>query len=49
MQKNGFSTIADFKKYIEDNNLDFSEVKNKIKIEILWNELIINKYLQKSK
>ena len=46
---NGFSTIADFKKYIEDNNLDFSEVKNKIKIEILWNELIINKYLHEVK
>ena len=48
-KRNGFSTIADFKKYIEDNNLNFSEVKDKLKIEILWNELIVNKYLREVK
>ena len=48
-KSNGFSSTSDFKKYIEDNNLNFSEVKNKIKIEILWNELIINKFLHEVK
>ena len=48
-QNNGFSTTEDFKKYIEDNNLNFSEVKDKLKIEILWNELIVNKYLREVK
>ena len=36
-------------KYIEDNNLNFSEVKDKLKIKILWNELIVNKYLREVK
>ena len=46
---NGFSTTADFKNFIEGKNLNFSEVKDKIKIEILWNQLIVNKYLHEVK
>ena len=48
-KNNGFLTVADFKKYIEDNDLIFSDVKDKIKIEILWNQLIVNKYLNEVK
>ena len=36
----------EFKNFINENKLDFEEIKNKIKNEVLWNQLIINKYLK---
>ena len=38
--KIGISSLDDFKKYLINNNIDFENVKNKLKIEALWNELI---------
>ncbi len=48
-KNNGFETTKEFEKFIIENNLNFSEVKDKIKIEILWNQLIVNKYLPEVK
>ncbi len=36
-----------FKKYLKNNNVKYLDVKNKIKIEALWNELIISKFSSK--
>ena len=47
--KIGISSLDDFKKYLINNNLDFENVKNKLKIEALWNELILIKFSSKVK
>ncbi|MFL2852095.1 MAG: peptidylprolyl isomerase [Candidatus Pelagibacter sp.] len=40
-----FNNEADFKKYlISSSSYSFEEIKKKIKIEILWNELIYSRY-----
>ena len=36
----GLQNENDFKKYLIDNNLNLNDVKKKIVIEILWNQLI---------
>ena len=36
--------LNEFKEYLSDFNLDYEEVKEKIKIEIFWNKLIQSKY-----
>ena len=35
---------SEFKRYIEGNNLSLDYIKTKIQIEILWNQLIYDKY-----
>ena len=45
----GFNNLDDFKKYLISNNIDFENVKNKLKIEALWNELILIKFSSKVK
>ena len=47
--KIGFTNINDFKKYLTKNNIDFENVKNKLEIEALWNELILIKFSSKVK
>ena len=47
--KIGFNNLEDFKKYLISNNIDFENVKNKLKIEALWNELILIKFSSKVK
>ena len=39
-----FNNLEDFKKYVENNNLKYGYIKEKIMIESLWNELIYKKY-----
>jgi len=39
--------LDDFKKYLKNNNVKYQDVKNKIEIESLWNELIIAKFSSK--
>ncbi len=46
IKKIGLSSENEFKKYIESNKLDIEAIKNKIKIEILWNQLIVRKFLK---
>ena len=45
----GITNLDDFKKYLISNNIDFENVKNKLEIEALWNELIILKFNSKVK
>ena len=47
--KIGFTNINDFKKYLTKHNIDFENVKNKLEIEALWNELILIKFSSKVK
>ena len=45
----GFSNIGDFKKYLMNNNINFENVKKKLEIEALWNELILIKFSSRVK
>ena len=47
--KIGFTNLDDFKKYLISNNIDFENVRNKLEIEALWNELILIKFSSKLK
>ena len=47
--KIGISNLKDFKKYLIGSEIDFNDVKKKLEIEALWNELIIFKYSSKVK
>ena len=47
--KIGFTDLEEFKKYLTYNNIDFENVKNKLEIEALWNELILIKFSSKVK
>ena len=40
----GFENEEDFKKYLNTQNLKFSSVKRKLAIEMLWNNLIFEKF-----
>jgi peptidyl-prolyl cis-trans isomerase SurA len=40
----GFKEEKQFKVYLENKNLEFSSVKRKLAIEMLWNNLIFNKF-----
>jgi peptidyl-prolyl cis-trans isomerase SurA len=42
-----FDNLDDFKKYLISNNVKYQDVKNKIEIESLWNELIMTKFSSK--
>ncbi|MBD1109128.1 peptidylprolyl isomerase [Pelagibacterales bacterium SAG-MED50] len=43
----GFNNLNDFKKYLIANDVDYENVKNKLEIEALWNELILFKFSSK--
>ena len=45
----GFNNLNDFKNYLINNNIDFENVKNKLEIEALWNELILIKFSSRVK
>ena len=47
--KIGLANLDDFKKYLINNNINYDDVKNKLIIEALWNELIIIKFSSKIK
>ena len=47
--KIGLSDLNDFKKYLISNEIDFKNVKKKLEIEALWNELIIFKFSSRLK
>jgi peptidyl-prolyl cis-trans isomerase SurA len=42
--KLGFNSYDDFSKYAKKNNVDINIIKQKITIEILWNQLIYKKF-----
>ena len=45
--KIGIENISDFKDYLILNDVDFENIKNKLEIEALWNELILIKFSSK--
>ena len=45
----GLTNLEDFKKYLISNNIDFENVRKKLEIEALWNELILIKFSSKIK
>jgi len=45
----GITNLNDFKEYLILNNVDIENVKNKLEIEALWNELILIKFSSKVK
>jgi len=45
----GFVSEKEFKNYIEINNLEIENIKKKIKYEVLWNQLIVKKFLKEIK
>jgi peptidyl-prolyl cis-trans isomerase SurA len=45
--KIGIENINDFKNYLILNDVDFENIKNKLEIEALWNELILIKFSSK--
>ena len=45
----GLTNLDDFKEYLIKNNIDFQNVKNKLEVEALWNELILIKFSSKVK
>ena len=47
--KLNINTNLELKNYFEQNNLNMEHVKNRVKIEILWNEFIFAKYSSKIK
>ncbi len=48
-KKKQIESISDFEKYFTSMNIDPNLIKRKITIELLWNELIFNKYNQSVK
>jgi len=47
--KIGIESLDSFKKYLINKNINFNDVKNKLEIEALWNELILIKFSSKIK
>ncbi len=47
--KIGINNKKDFINYVESKNLDYENIKNKLKIEAQWNQIIINKFLNELK
>ena len=43
----GLSSLDDFKKYLINNDINFENVRKKLEIEALWNELILIKFSSK--
>ncbi len=42
--KIGLNSIKDFENYLNENNLDFELAKEKIAIELIWNDIIFKKF-----
>ncbi len=45
--KVGINSLDNFKSYLKDNNLDFKVVEEKFTIEIIWRDLIYQKFKKK--
>ncbi len=45
--KTNISTFEDFRIYLKKNNLDFNNVNEKLTIELIWNDLIYQKFNKK--
>ena len=47
--KIGIDNLDNFKEYLKKNNINFEDVRNKLEIETLWNQLIFAKFSSKVK
>ena len=47
--KIGIDNLNNFKEYLKKNNTNFEDVRNKLEVEALWNQLIFVKYSSKVK
>ena len=47
--KIGIDNLNNFKEYLKENNINFEDVKNKLKVEALWNQLVFAKFSSKVK
>ena len=47
--KIGIDNLNNFEEYLKKNNINFEDVKNKLKVEALWNQLIFAKFSSKVK
>ena len=45
--KTNINTLEDFRIYLKKNNLDFNNVNEKLTIELIWNDLIYQKFNKK--
>ena len=45
----GMNNLNDFKEYLKINDINFKDVKKKLEIEALWNELVLIKFSSKIK
>ena len=45
----GFDKENEFVKFLDNKNIDFEELKNKLVVEALWNQIIYNKFNKKIK
>ena len=44
LKRKGFLNKSEFKNFLKNNNLDYSLIREKLKLEALWNQLIFEKY-----
>lgn len=45
----GFKNLDEFEKYILENNYNLNNIKEKLSIEMMWNKMIVQKYINKVK
>ena len=45
--KVGINSLESFKNFLRDNNLNFEIVREKLTIELIWNDLIYQKFIKK--
>ena len=45
--KTNIDTLEDFRIYLKKNNLDFNNISEKLTIELIWNDLIYQKFIKK--
>ena len=44
IKKLNLKNISEFENYINERNIEINTIKNKLQIELLWNQLIVDKY-----
>ncbi len=47
--KEGINSLENFEKYLLDNNLDINTIREKFTIELIWNDIIYQKFSEKIK
>ena len=45
--KTNIDTLEDFRIYLKKNDLDFNNINEKLTIELIWNDLIYQKFIEK--